>query len=156
MTCQFWEVSLGFFSLYPIYGENVCFALFKRGKKWKKVKNLSAKTPAGRAARGGKERGNPPPQPTSGMSVYIWALSDFIDERNYYIQCAGRVYSSTNFPFVRCLLRRGIPQKFAAPRCPPRRGLFLVSFFPIGHTFLQNRHVGKTPAGAFFGSKHQF
>jgi len=29
----------------------------QNGKKMKKVKKLSAKTPAGRAARGGKERG---------------------------------------------------------------------------------------------------
>jgi hypothetical protein len=34
-------------------------------QKWKK---LSAKTPAGRAARGGKERGNPPTQPRPAFS----------------------------------------------------------------------------------------
>jgi len=73
------------------------------------------KTPAGRAARGGKERESPPPQPTSGIFVCIWTMLGVIIDRVYQAQWAGRGCSGTNFEYTRCLLRRGIPQEL-----PPR------------------------------------
>jgi hypothetical protein len=62
------------------------FCISQNAKKVEKMKKLSAKTPAERAARGGKERGNPPAQPTSGMSACMLTLLGIITKRAYHIQ----------------------------------------------------------------------
>jgi len=88
------------------------------------MKKLSANTPAGRAARGGKERGSPPPQPTSGMRACIWALLDNITNHAYDIQWAGRGLFQHKFYLWSLSATAGNPARIAAPRCPPRRGIY--------------------------------
>jgi len=91
-------------------------------KSEKSEKNYSAKTPAGRAARGRQRAEESAYTAPSGMSVCVWAFVIFRTERVYQMQWAGRIFSSTNLDFNRWSVPAENPARIAAPALPALPG----------------------------------